>query len=259
MKKNIIVNKKIVVANWKTNPKNYNDAKKIFLDLKKSNLKLKNTLCVLCPPTIFIREMIEKYSGSRFSFGVQDVSVKNDDESTGDVSPEILKNIGIKFSIVGHSERRKNGESDQVVSLKLKNSIESKIIPILCIGEIERDNSGKYLRFIEQQIRDSLSLLSMLEVRKILIAYEPVWAIGKGHNAISGHELHQINLYIKKILSDIYDRKTAMSIPILYGGSIDAENCKELICEGEVDGFLVGRSSLNPFVFNDILKVVESI
>lgn len=252
-------NKKLIVANWKMNPENLHDARKIFSELKKKKIKFQKTTAVICPPSIFLGDLSNNYDGNRFLFGAQDISVRNENESTGEISASILANFGVKFAIIGHSERRSIGETDVMVSLKIKNAIDFGITPILCVGENDRDIDGKYLRFIENQLRQSLVGIEKKEISKIVIAYEPVWAIGKGHQSMSGYELHQMNLFIKKVLADIYDRKIAMKIPIIYGGSVDRENVSEIIETGEVDGLLIGRASLNPYVFIDILEDVEKM
>lgn len=249
-------NKKLIIANWKMNPDNSRDAKKIFGDLKKKNLKIKNSTAVICPPVIFLEEISRNYRGRQFVFGAQDVSWNKNTESTGETSIEMLKNSNVKYVIVGHAERRAAGETDETASLKIERILNESITPVLCIGEVERDVEGKYFRFLERELHESLSRVSKKDISKIVIAYEPVWAIGKGKTAMTGHELHQMNIFIKKILASIYDKKTAMQVPILYGGSVDVDNCKEILDEGEVDGLLVGHASLNPHVFADILKKI---
>lgn len=250
--------KKLIVANWKMNPENLHDAKKIFSDLKKKNLKLNKSVAVICPPNIFLGILANEYRGDKFVFGAQDVSLATESESTGEVSAEILKNLGVKYAIVGHSERRAIGETSEIVSQKIRIALQSGITPILCVGETERDINGKYLRFIQEQLHNSLSGIDEKQITKIIIAYEPVWAIGHGHNAISGNDLHQMNIFIKKILTEIYDRKIAMKVPVLYGGSVDSENVLDILKNGEVSGLLIGRASLNPHVFGDVLKVIEA-
>jgi triosephosphate isomerase len=127
---------------------------------------------------------------------------------------------------------------------------------ILCIGEETRDINGDYLRFIEKQLLESLDGFNKKYISNLYIAYEPVWAIGRGHGAVESHDLHQMNLFIKKVLVGIFDRKIGLSVPIIYGGSVDEENAKQLIDSGEVEGLLIGRASLNPSVFVNILKLI---
>lgn len=248
--------KKLIIANWKMNPDNFHDAKKIFDDLKRKKLRTKKSVAVICPPPLFLGELVRNYRGNQFLFGAQDVSYTQGTESTGEISAEMLKNLGVKYVIIGHAERRELGETDETVSMKIKRVMDLGLTPIVCIGEPERDADGEYLRFLEEEIRGSLSGIQKNKVNKIVIAYEPVWTIGKGSAAMSGNDLHQMTIFIKKILNQIYDKKVAMQIPILYGGSVDDENVSEIINGGQVDGLLIGRASLNPHVFADILKAI---
>jgi len=236
------------------NPESYKEAKKIFDDIKKKNFNTKKIVPVICPPYLFENELAQSYRGNKFKFGFQDIHFDSDEKSTGEISTEMARNSKVEYVIVGHSERRINGETSEVVSKKIKKCLENKLIPILCVGENERDEQGRYLRLIEEQVVGSLSGIPKTRVPEIVIAYEPVWAVGKGKNSMDSHELHQMTIFIKKILVSLYGKKIAMEIPILYGGSVDADNSLELIKQGEVEGLLVGRASLNPHIFGDILK-----
>jgi len=247
----------LIVANWKMNPGNLSDARKIFSGLKKAKIKASRTINVICPPSIFLGDLASDYSGNKFIFGAQDVSFRQENESTGEIGTEILKSLGITFVIVGHSERRALGETDEIVSLKARAAITGGLIPIICVGEPERDATGAYLRTVEEQLSGSLAKISRSDIKKVIIAYEPIWSIGAGHKAPSSSQIHQMTLFIRKILSRIYNRKAAMDVPILYGGSVDVDNCREIIRHGETDGLLIGRASLNQFVLADILKVLN--
>lgn len=251
------LNKKLIVANWKMNPASLKEAKRIFDILKKKNISVRKTIPVICPPFLYEGDLAMGYRGGKFRFGLQDVHFQNDGQSTGEISTEMAKNSRADFVIVGHSERRENGETDKVVSMKLRQSIDSGLVAILCVGEKERDNDGNYLRFVEEQLKESLLSVSKNKVSKLVVAYEPIWAIGKNKKAIGLHELHQMIIFIRKILVEIYGKKLAMDIPILYGGSVDADNAREILDETQINGLLVGRASLNPHVFGDILKEAE--
>lgn len=246
--------KKLVIANWKMNPESLKDAKKIFISLKKKNFNTNKVISVICPPYLFENELALNYKGGKFKFGFQDIHFESDDKSTGEISVEMAKNSKVEYVIIGHSEKRKNGDTNEIVSMKLKKAVDSGLVPILCIGENERDENGKYLRFVEEQLFNSLQKISKNKITEIVIAYEPIWTIGKGKSSMNPHELHQMTIFIKKILVNLYGKKTAMEVPIIYGGSVDSDNSKEIVEMGEVDGLLVGRASLNPHVFGDILK-----
>ncbi len=246
--------KRIIVANWKMNPVNLKEATKIFSILKKADLKKVKDQIVICPPNIYLTDFSMKYKGNKFKFGAQDVSSTINQESTGEISAEMIKNLKTEYVIVGHSERRSLGETNNIISKKIKTAIDKGLKVILCVGEERRDVNGDYLRFIERQIIESLDGFNKKNISNLYIAYEPVWAIGKGHDSVESNDLHQMNLFIKKVLVGIFDRKIGLSIPIIYGGSVDEENAKKLIESGEVDGLLIGRASLNPYIFIKILK-----
>jgi triosephosphate isomerase len=249
---------KIIVANWKMNPVNLKEANKIFSTLKKDNFKKGSHKIIICPPSIYLSDLSSKYKGNKFIFGAQNVSWAQNHESTGEISPEMLKNLSVEYVIIGHSERRKIGETNQIIAKKINNAVENGLKVVLCVGEEVRDIGGEYLHFIQRQLIESLEGFNKKFVNNLFVAYEPVWTIGQGNEAINSHELHQINLFIKKILVNIFDRKIGLAMPILYGGSVDDENAKELIESGEVSGLLIGRASLNPYVFLKILKNITN-
>jgi triosephosphate isomerase len=246
----------IVIANWKMNPHDMKEAKKLFTGIKKVSAKIpSNVQAVICPPLIYLADLAKSYCGNKIKFGAQNASIHSNkiSESTGEISAEMLKDVGVKYILIGHSERRELGETNEIISKKIEQVLGARLTPVLCVGEKERDYTGDYLRFIEEQLYESLAEVPKSKIKNILIAYEPVWAIGQGHNAMSGHELHQMTIFIKKVLSKIYDKKTAMSVKILYGGSVDEENAKQILEEGEVNGLLVGRASLDYYAFGDLL------
>ena len=246
--------KKLIVANWKMNPESLKEAKKLFNAIKSKNFNTKKLISVICPPYLFESDLALNYSGGKYKFGFQDIHFDSDNKSTGEVSTEMAKNSKVEYVILGHSERRENGETNEIVANKIKKTIDAGLTPIICIGENERDEHGNYLRFVEKQIFESLARLSKVNLSKIVIVYEPVWTIGKGKRSMDSHEIHQMTIFIKKILVNLVGKSVAMNIPILYGGSVDADNSKEIVEMGEVDGLLVGRSSLNSHAFGDILK-----
>jgi len=246
--------KKLIVANWKMNPESLKEAKKLFTIIKKKNFNTRKLIAVICPPYLFESDLAMNYSGGKYKFGFQDIHFESDEKSTGEISTEMAKNSKVEYVIIGHSERRYNGETNDLVSKKINKTIKSGMTPIVCIGEEERDEHGRYLRFIERQIFESLDGISKVNLAKIVIAYEPIWAIGKGKSSVEAREIYQMTIFIKKILNNLVGKNIAMNIPILYGGSVDADNTKDIIEMGEVDGLLVGRSSLNPHIFGDILN-----
>ncbi len=149
--------------------------------------------------------------------------------------------------IIGHSERRKMGETDEDVNKKVLLALKAKLTPIVCIGETTRDEEGKYLGFIKEQIEKALAGVQKNSLNKIIIAYEPVWAIGAS-TAMEAPDIHEMTIYIKKTLIDLYKMKS-VSVAILYGGAVDPANAQGILTDGEADGLLVGRQSLDSEAF----------
>jgi len=251
--------KKLIIANWKMNPASLKEAEKLFLVVKKSVSKFKNVKTVICPSFVHLGEMTYLYSGKLIDFGAQDAFWENKGSFTGEVSPLMLKDLGVKYVILGHSERREMGETNEIVSQKVKASLKAGLNVILCIGESERDDGGGFLKFLEEELQESLRGVSRNNLSKLIIAYEPIWAIGKStEDAMSSRQLHQTKLFILKVLKDIYG-KPGISVPVIYGGSSTPENTEELLAGGEVHGLLVGNQSLIAPNFIEILNRANTI
>ncbi|MDD2913239.1 MAG: triose-phosphate isomerase [Candidatus Pacebacteria bacterium] len=218
--------KKIIIANFKCNPKSLTESKRIFELIKKTSLKAKKTEIVVCPSFVHIPFL------KGLSLGAQNCFYE-DGPYTGEVSASMLKDFGCKYVIVGHSERRRYfNEKDDVIKRKIKAVLENKMIPVLCVGEtLKEKENGKTKSVIKKQIMSSLKGVS---VKKAIIAYEPVWAIGTG-NSCSLKIASEIRLFI----SNLFDTK------IIYGGSVNGKNAKDYLEIG-FDGLLVGKASLNP-------------
>jgi triosephosphate isomerase len=250
-------NKLLVVANWKMNPGTVEEAKEIFQNTKKTVKNLKKTKVVVCPPFVYLSDL-EKINDSKLILGAQDMFWEKTGSFTGEISAEMLKKES--YVILGHSERRDLGETDEMVSKKLISAIKAGLKPILCVGEKSRDDHGEYLHFLRNQIINSLDKLPKRLLTKIIIAYEPIWAIGKSdEEAMKPTNIHEASLFVKKILAEIYDPKVAILIPILYGGSVNYKNAKEIITLGEVQGLLVGHESLKLERFSELLTNVDQI
>lgn len=251
--------KLLIVANWKMNPDSAEKAKEIFKGTKAVAKNLKNISVVACPPFVYLSDL-EKNNDSKVVLGAQDMFWEKSGSFTGEISPSMIKKEGEGYVIIGHSERRALGETDEMVSKKVKAALMIGLRVILCIGEKERDSHGEYLHFLRNQIINSLGKLQKKYLAKLVIAYEPVWAIGKSdEEAMKPADIHETSLFIKKVLAEIYDQKTAVVIPILYGGSVSYKNAKEIVVHGQVQGLLVGHESLNPKKFGELLKEVENI
>ncbi len=251
--------KALVVANWKMNPETIEKAKEIFRGTKSFVKDLKNTKVAICPPFVYLSDL-EKINDSKILIGAQDMFWENNGSFTGEISPIMLKKEGESYVIIGHSERRELGETEEAISKKIISAIKANLIPILCVGEKERDVHGEYLHFLRKQIINSLGKLPKRFLSKLVIAYEPIWAIGKSEEeAMKPADLHEMTIFIKKILVEIYGQAIGMTVPVLYGGSVNHNNAKDILVHGQVQGLLVGRESLNPKKFGELLKEVDSI
>ena len=192
-------------------------------------------------------------------FAAQDLTRTAGGASTGEVTAGLLRELGVAYAIIGHSERRALGETDEIVAEKTRNALQSKIVPIICVGERDRDEDGKYLAFLRSQIHAVFSILSPKERLQVVIAYEPIWAIGKPANqAITPNDLTEMMLYIRKILSSYIPGTASKKVRVLYGGSVEANNAKDLISGSGIDGLLVGRASVDSDTFSALVKAARS-
>lgn len=247
---------RLVIGNWKMNPEDIESAKRIFLSIRKQAEKLRRTNVAICPPSVFIRDLCKIKQD--VSIGCQNFFYEYSGPYTGEESILMLKNAGAEYAIIGHSERRALGETDEMISKKVSVALKEGVKAVLCVGEGERDDDGNYLEFLKNQIRNALSKTQKKYIDDLIIAYEPVWAIGKkDEDAITGRDMHEMSIFIHKILADMYGAGDTLSIPVLYGGSVSSFNAEGIIKEGEIEGFLVGRQSLDPESFGQVLKIAE--
>ncbi len=249
--------KPLIIANWKCNPTTQKDAKNLFELVKKGIKNIKKAEVVICPPFIYLPLL------GNLSLGGQDCFWEEKGPYTGEVSPEMLKNLGCEYVIIGHSERRKNfSETDEMVNKKLKKSLSAELSPIFCIGETSEERKNKKTESVlKREITEGLRGIAQEEVLKITIAYEPVWAISKGDpyqtkEIPTPENIKKISFYIKSLLSEIYNKKTAENIRIIYGGSANSENARGFIKEAGMQGLLVGGASL---IAEEFVKLVKSV
>ena len=241
----------ILVANFKSNPDTSKEAIKISKDIAKVR-KTKKLEVVICPSYLHIPHIRKAIGRSKVSIGSQDLSSFDGGSHTGDVSSIMLRDEKVSYTIIGHSERRKMGESSKDVSKKVKRAIEDKITPIVCLGETNRNK--KYLEELEKEIRESLDGLVKSEILKLIIAYEPVWAVG-ADDAINNRELYSSIIFVRKIIAENYGRDVSFSIPIVYGGSVNSQNILQLLETESVNGLLVGRASLDKKEFKSMIEI----
>jgi triosephosphate isomerase len=249
----------LVIGNWKMNPQTDVVAKRLATEIKKALGRQDNVEVVLAPPAPYLSIVYGVQGGGKaFALGAQDVHPERLGAFTGEVSIPMLQSFGVRYVIVGHSERRKAGESEEDVQKKVSAVIKSGLHAVLCVGEVKRDHAAQYLSDIERQIRSACAGLSRAKLTHLTVAYEPVWAIGTGHTA-TPEDVHEMRLFIEKTLSDLYGRNYAQKVRVLYGGSVQDKNAGELMRNGMVDGFLVGGASLSSKDFSGIIKAIAGL
>ena len=252
-------NRKIIVANWKMNPPTVAEARILFAKTKRVAERLERVKTVICPPLLYAG-LFTNTLGNRLSLGAQDVFWQNLGRFTGAISPEMLRDSGISYCLVGHSERRALGETDEIVAKKVLGALKENISVILCVGEKEHDLEGRFYETLKNQIKSSLAGITRRYLIDLLIAYEPVWAIGKSHHdAPMPQDIREMAIFIRKTLADLYDEQSALGVPVIYGGSVEEENTAPVLLEGGVAGLLVGHKSLDAEEFTNILKIANAL
>jgi triosephosphate isomerase len=233
--------KTYIVGNWKMNQK-LSEVTNFFESLKATNLPQGNFW--IAPQILHIPKTLELTKNTQFKIGAQNCSENNFGAFTGETCASSLKEIGAHFVIIGHSERRSlYGETNQTVNLKTKKVLENNLIPIICIGEtLEEREAGKTLDIVLTQLKDALSTITINNADQLIIAYEPVWAIGTGKTATPA-QAEEVHASIRETLISIYP-KLGNEISILYGGSVKPNNIKELLAQKNINGGLVGGASL---------------
>ncbi len=246
--------KKLIVGNWKMNL-DYSEAKALIQEIAQQKDNFNNEAeIVVCPPMPYLSVFHELLKDNDWiKLGAQNGYAYNSGAYTGETSPSQLKSIGVDYVIVGHSERRDIfGENNKILLQKVRALLKVGITPIFCCGEqLQVRKSNVYKEFIMKQIEDVVFTLSADDIRKIVIAYEPIWAIGTGKTATAG-EAQEIHKLIRLRLEKNYGEKVAREIPLLYGGSMKPENANDLLGQGDIDGGLIGGASLNAESFAKI-------
>ena len=250
--------KTLIIANWKCNPLTLKSAEDLFRALNKGLRKTRKAEVIVCPPFVYISrlsELLSRWKKTRIKLGAQNCFWEDMGSYTGATSPIMLKNLGSKHIIVGHSERRKFlNETNQMINKKIQIILLSGLIPILCIGEKKQDKeNGKISIVLKSQIENALKKVSKKDIAKVIFAYEPRWAIGTG-KACSPDEACVARLIIQKIITQKYSQKIAKKVQILYGGSVKHDNVVSFVKDAGFQGVLVGGASLDPAEFAKIVK-----
>lgn len=244
--------KKIIAGNWKMN-KTPREAVELALSLKSSLSSTGNDV-VFCVPSISILPVIEVLKGTDISVGAQNMHFEDAGAFTGELSASMLKDAGVKYVVLGHSERRQYfGETDEIVNKKTLKAIEHGIVPIVCVGELlEQREQGITFDLVRMQVKVAMQGVTPEQAKDVVIAYEPVWAIGTGRTATSA-QAEEVCKDIRETIKEIYCEGVADAIRIQYGGSVSGQNADELFGMPNIDGGLVGGASLKP-EFEQIAK-----
>ena len=251
--------KTFIAGNWKMY-KTINEGEEVVNILKRELYNLADIDIAVCPPYTLLACLDDMLKSSNIGLGGQDLSWADEGACTGEVSARMLKDAGCRYVIIGHSERRQYfGETNDYVNKKIKAALKNELIPIVCVGEsLAEREGGKTFAVLEDHINNGLAGLSREEAAPIVIAYEPVWAIGTGKTATAG-QAQEAHIYIRGLLSKLFGQEIADGIRIQYGGSVKPENIIELMGQLDVDGALVGGASLKAESFIDIVKKAAAV
>lgn len=246
--------KPIIAGNWKMY-KTVERAINLVSELADIVSEVGDVEIVVCPPFTDLDAVIDTAAGTNIAVGGQNMHWETEGAFTGEISPMMLEQMGCSYVILGHSERRQYfGETDENVNRKIKAALKYQLIPILCVGELlEHRENGVADQVVRTQIEAGLEGLDGSEIPKLVVAYEPVWAIGTGKTA-SNEDAQQVIGFIRKVIAEMYGADLADQVRILYGGSVKPDNIKGLMQEKDIDGALVGGASLEAETFAKIVK-----
>jgi triosephosphate isomerase len=244
----------LCVANWKMHG-TLAEARLLATGVRDGLRRVKGVGVVLCPPFTALSTVADIVGGSPLALGAQNCHAEASGAHTGEIAPPMLAELGCRYVILGHSERRREmGETDALINLKVRSALAHKLTPILCVGETaEERRQGLTFTTVEGQLRAGLADVGAEALAGIVLAYEPVWAIGTGANATPA-QAGEVHGYLRGLLSELGSKETAGTIRIVYGGSVKPENAEALAAEPEIDGALVGGASLSVQGFVNIVK-----
>lgn len=249
--------RKVIAGNWKMNGDLIQSKDLITKLISGLNGQQVHCEVIICPPFISLSEASSLVKNTTIKLGAQNMYFEDSGAFTGEISPAMLKGAGCEFVILGHSERRIIfGETDELINKKIKKALQSDLKPIFCVGEtLEERESGITKKVVERQVVNGLNGIPESDLKNIILAYEPVWAIGTGVTATSA-QAEEIHEFIRNIIAEKYSKKTAENLVIQYGGSVKADNAAELLSQKNIDGALVGGACLKSDSFIAIIKSV---
>jgi len=249
--------KKIIAGNWKMN-KTVAEAVDLAEAIKRDFADCTDVDVVLCPPFTAIKSVSDIVSETQISVGAQNMSSEDEGAYTGEISFKMLKELFVRYVILGHSERREYyKETDFWINKKMKKALESNLRPILCVGEkLEDRESGNTEAVVEVQVREGLKDIPASAFTELVIAYEPVWAIGTGKTATS-EQAQEVHAFIRGIVKDLVGEEAANAVRIQYGGSMKPANAAELLAQPDIDGGLIGGAALDATAFFGIIEAAK--
>lgn len=249
-----------IIGNLKMNLITLTERERYFDAFRKelTGKRLKNTKIILCPPAIHLESFVKNLADCKVSIGAQDVFWEKYGSFTGEISPWMAKSLKAEYAIIGHSERRSYfNETSATSSLKIKAALKAGIQAIYCVGESKEERAaGITADILSVQLTEGLRSISSASLEKIIIAYEPIWAVGSDV-VPSPNEIMEARIIVRKILTELYGLEKAAKPAILYGGSVKCENVIKLCVEPGMNGILVGRESLSPYEFIKIVNIIE--
>lgn len=252
--------KTLIIGNWKMNPQTLDGVKRLFDTVNKGIKNVKKAEVVICPPFVYLPELRTKNKELRVKLGAQDCFWERKGAFTGEISPKMLKDLGVSYVIIGHSERRKYlEETDEMINKKLKAVLGTGLKPILCVGSIKIGEKGN--EEIKSQLKKALSGIKKSDLKNIIFTYEPIWAISttKGSIVATPENTKGGAIFIRKNLNKLFGKVIAKEVRIIYGGSVDSKNIEGFIKKAKMDGVLIGVASLSPEDFIAAVKRVDLI
>ena len=254
---NLKYRKTVIAGNWKMHM-NADEAKKFILQLKPKAVQARWCDVVLCVPFLQIPAAVKAAKGTRIAIGAQNCHFEEKGAYTGEISCEMLAEAGVKYVIIGHSERRRdNNETDATVNKKVLAALQAGLRPIICVGEsMEMRDNDVTLDVVRMQVKTALRGVMQDQIRRVTIAYEPIWAIGTGYTA-TAEQAGEVCEAIRDVVRQLYGARLARAVSILYGGSMNTGNASELLAQPDVDGGLIGGASLKTESFEKIIEAAN--
>jgi triosephosphate isomerase len=249
--------KRIIAGNWKMN-KTASESQTLAGEIKRELAECSDVEVVLCPPFTSLSIVADVVGETAIKFGAQNMHWEANGAYTGEISPVMLRSLYCHFVILGHSERRSYfGETDEIVNKKTKAALAATLTPIVCVGEtIDERQAGKHMEVVRTQVQGSLAGIAPADLKKLVIAYEPVWAIGTGLTA-TPEQAQEMHAFIRSVLMEMSNEDVAQSVRIQYGGSMKPSNAAELLAKPDIDGGLIGGASLEAKSFVELVRIAQ--